>query len=81
MEIFLQISLAFPTVIFSFLLCLAVVYWVIVAFGLIEVDVLDVEADSALEGPAAALLSKLKLRDIPLTLVLTLVFFLSLIHI
>ena len=34
MEIFLQISLAFPTVIFSFLLCLAVVYWVIVAFGL-----------------------------------------------
>lgn len=75
MEIFLQVSLAFPTVIFSFLLCLAVVYWVIVAFGLIEIDVLDVEADSALEGPAAALLSKLKLRDVPLTLVLTLLSF------
>ena len=69
MEIFLQVSLAFPTVIFSFLLCLAVLYWVVVAFGLIEIDVLDVEADSALEGPAAALLSKLKLRDVPLTLV------------
>lgn len=75
MEIFLQVSLAFPTVIFSFLLCLAVLYWVIVAFGLIEIDVLDVEADSALEGPAAALLSKLKLRDIPLTLVFTLLAF------
>lgn len=75
MEIFLQVSLAFPTVIFSFLLCLAVLYWVVVAFGLIEIDVLDVEADSALEGPAAALLSKLKLRDVPLTLVLTLLIF------
>ncbi|TBU94497.1 OB-fold-containig protein [Phytopseudomonas dryadis] len=75
MDIFLQISLAFPTLVFSFLLCLAVVYWIIVAFGLLEIDVLDVDADSALEGSTAVLLSKLKLSGVPLTLVLTLLFF------
>lgn len=79
MEIFLQTALSFPTVIYSFLLLLAVFYWIIVSFGLIEVDVLNVEADSTLDSAGqgegvAALLSKLKLNDVPLTLVLTLLF-------
>lgn len=79
MEIFLQTALSFPTVIYSFLLLLAVFYWIIVSFGLIEIDVLNVEADSTLDSAGqgegvAALLSKLKLNDIPLTLVLTLLF-------
>ncbi|BCG23263.1 OB-fold-containig protein [Pseudomonas tohonis] len=75
MEIFLQTALSFPTVLFSFLLCLAIVYWAIVALGLVEVDLLDVEADSLLAGDGvAALLSKLKLNGVPVTLVLSLLF-------
>lgn len=79
MEIFLQTALSFPTVIYSFLLLLAIFYWIIVSFGLIEIDVLNVEADSTLDSAGqgegvAALLSKLKLNDVPLTLVLTLLF-------
>ncbi|MGA4636040.1 hypothetical protein ACPA5B_19395 [Pseudomonas solani] len=78
MEIFLQTALSFPTVLFSFLLCLAIVYWAIVALGLVDVDMLDVEADSLLEGSSAegiaALLSKLKLNGVPVTLVLSLLF-------
>jgi hypothetical protein len=75
MEIFLQTALSFPTVLFSFLLCLAIVYWAIVALGLVEVDLLDVEADSLLAGEGvAALLSKLKLNGVPVTLVLSLLF-------
>lgn len=72
MDIFLQTALSFPTVLFSFLLCLAIIYWAIVALGLVEVDLLNVEADSLLSGEGvAALLSKLKLNDIPVTLVLS----------
>ncbi|MCU9946040.1 YqiJ family protein [Pseudomonas sp. PDM13] len=78
MDIFLQTALSFPTVLFSFLLCLAIVYWAIVALGLVDVDMLDVEADSLLEGSSAegiaALLSKLKLNGVPVTLVLSLLF-------
>ncbi|GAC1031872.1 hypothetical protein thsps21_27000 [Pseudomonas sp. No.21] len=75
MDIFLQTALSFPTVLFSFLLCLAIVYWAIVALGLVEVDLLDVEADSLLAGDGvAALLSKLKLNGVPVTLVLSLLF-------
>jgi hypothetical protein len=78
MEIFLQTALSFPTVLFSFLLCLAIIYWTIVAFGLVDIDLLDVEADSLLEGGSgsaegiAVLLSKLKLNGVPVTLVLSL---------
>ncbi len=75
MDIFLQTALSFPTVLFSFLLCLAIIYWAIVALGLVEVDLLDVEADSLLAGDGvAALLSKLKLNGVPVTLVLSLLF-------
>lgn len=80
MELFLQTALSFPTAIYSFLLCVAVIYWLVVAAGLLEVDLLDVEADSMMEGSGqteglAGLLYKLKLDGVPVTLVLTLLFF------
>ncbi|WP_443190412.1 hypothetical protein [Pseudomonas indica] len=80
MDIFLRTVLSFPTVLFSFLLCLAIVYWLIVSLGFVEVDLLDVEADSVLEGSGqteglAGLLSKLRLSGVPVTLVLTLLSF------
>ncbi|MFP6862439.1 hypothetical protein [Pseudomonas sp.] len=78
MDIFLQNALAFPTLIFSFLLSLMMVYWLFAALGAVEIDVLDIEGDSALEGDGlqaeglAGLLLKLGLGGVPITIVLTL---------
>lgn len=80
MEAFLNISLAFPTVVFSFMLAVMVVYWLIALLGLAEIELLDNLAlpDSdglQLEG-LAGLLMRLGLAGIPLTIILTaLVFF------
>ncbi|MCC6077085.1 OB-fold-containig protein [Pseudomonas sp. GCM10022188] len=79
MELFLHSALAFPTVLFSFLLCLAILYWLIAALGILEVDVLD--GDFAADGEGlelsglAGLLLKLGLGGVPVTLVLTLLVF------
>lgn len=79
MEIFLQTALSFPTVLFSFLLCVAILYWCVAALGILEVDLLDIEADSALDSVQpeglAGLLLRLGLSGVPVTLVLTLLFF------
>lgn len=80
MEIFLQTVLSFPTVLFSFMLCLAVIYWAVVAMGMLDVDLLDFEADSLLDSAhategLAGLLIKFKLNGVPVTLVLTLLTF------
>ena len=81
MEIFLQTALSFPTALFSFLLCVAILYWCVAALGIVEVDLLDIEVDSALDNQAlqpegfAGLLLKLGLNGVPVTLVLTLLFF------
>ena len=81
MELFLQTSMTFPVVVLSFLLCIAILYWLVAALGLIEIELLDIEVDSALEGDSlqpeglAGLLMKLGLNGVPVTLVLTLLFF------
>lgn len=80
MEAFLNISLAFPTVVFSFMLAVMVVYWLIALLGLAEIELLDnlalPDGDGLqLEG-LAGLLMRLGLAGIPLTIILTvLVFF------
>lgn len=79
MELFLHSALAFPTVLFSFLLCLAVLYWLVAALGILEIDVLD--GDFAGDGEGleleglAGLLLRLGLGGVPVTLVLTLLVF------
>jgi len=83
MELFLKTSLSFPVVVLSFLLCFAILYWIVAALGILEVDLLDIEADSSLEGGSlqpeglAGLLLKLGLNGVPVTLVLTLLFFVA----
>lgn len=77
MELFLQVALSFPTVLFSVLFCLVFIYWLVVALGGVEIDLLDVSMDSSLDGAGqvegvAGLLSKLKLNDVPVTVVVTL---------
>lgn len=76
MELFLHTSLHFPVVLFSFLLCLSILYWIVAAMGILEVDLLDIDADSSStpEGLAGVLL-KLGLHGVPVTLTLTLLFF------
>lgn len=79
MELFLHSALAFPTVLFSFLLCLAVLYWLVAALGILEIDVLD--GDFAGDGEGleleglAGLLLRLGLGGVPVTLMLTLLVF------
>jgi len=81
MELFLQTSLSFPVVLLSFALCVAILYWFIAALGIIEVDLLDIEVESSLENHSlqpeglAGLLLKLGLNGVPVTLILTLLFF------
>jgi hypothetical protein len=79
MELFLQTSLSFPVVLFSFLLCVVILYWLIAALGILEIDALD--ADLSLDGEGieleglAGLLMKLGLGGVPVTLVLSLLIF------
>lgn len=81
MELFLQTSLSFPVVLLSFALCVAILYWFIAALGIVEVDLLDIEVESSLENHSlqpeglAGLLLKLGLNGVPVTLILTLLFF------
>jgi hypothetical protein len=83
MELFLQTSLAFPVVLLSFALCVAILYWFIAALGIVEVDLLDIEVESSFENHSlqpeglAGLLLKLGLNGVPVTLILTLLFFFS----
>lgn len=79
MELFLHSALAFPTVLFSFLLCLALVYWLVAALGILELDTFG--GDFAPNGEGleleglAGLLLRLGLGGVPVTLVLTLLVF------
>ena len=83
MELFIQTSLSFPIVLLSFALCVAILYWLVAAMGIVDVDLLDIEVDSSLENHSmhpeglAGLLLKLGLNGVPVTLILTLLFFFS----
>ncbi|RMX01477.1 ubiquinone biosynthesis protein UbiH [Allofranklinella schreckenbergeri] len=79
MHSFLQIVTSFPTVVFSILLAVVVLYWLVVALGLLETEVLDSlffdadGLDGADAGALAGLLSRLGLGGVPLTVILSLI--------
>lgn len=80
MNLFFETALSFPVVLLSFLLCVVILYWITVALGLLDVDLLDFNADGAESGLSNAqglggLLLKLGIRDVPVTLLLTLLTF------
>ena len=75
---FLEIALSFPTVIFGMLLAVAVLYWLLAATGLVEIDALDgwLGADSGEDfagepGGITGPLMRFGLGGVPLTLVFT----------
>lgn len=75
MTLFLQNCLTFPVIIFSGLLCIVLLYWISAAFGILEVDVLNFDSLSDLDGfdapGLAGLLMKLGLAGIPVTVIIT----------
>ncbi|MDV2078873.1 hypothetical protein [Marinobacter xestospongiae] len=75
MEAFIAVTFSFPTVLFTVLLAVAVIYWLISLVGLVDLDGggdadLDLDASSDMGG----LMVTLGLQGVPLPLVLTLLF-------
>ncbi|AQZ93343.1 hypothetical protein ACFSB1_11785 [Halopseudomonas phragmitis] len=76
MELFFQTSMTFPVVLLSFVLCLAILYWLVVALGLLDIDLLDSASDGGLQAEGlGGLLLKLGLGGVPVTLLITLLVF------
>lgn len=89
MELFFSTIASFPTVIYTFLVFVAIIFWGVAALGLLDIDVLDFgsadtagmdsgdisDASDVHGGWFAGFLMKLGLDTVPVTIVLT-VFFL-----
>ncbi|WAC62127.1 hypothetical protein OVA13_12015 [Pseudoxanthomonas sp. SL93] len=75
MNEFLTIILSFPTVVYGVLLALCVIYWLLAATGLFELDTVDgwlgSDGDTIQPSSVAGMLAKIGLSGVPLTLVLT----------
>ncbi|GAA1033390.1 hypothetical protein GCM10009557_34980 [Virgisporangium ochraceum] len=73
---FIEATLAFPTALFSFLLVVAVGYWVVVLLSLLDLDLFDaagVDADgvAAADSGIASAMTAAGLGGVPVTVVLT----------
>lgn len=76
MDVFLSTSLSFPTLVYSVLLGVCLVYWLLAATGLVDIDLdglgIDVDMDS---GGIAGILGRLGLSGLPTMIVVTLLSF------
>lgn len=76
MDLFLTTSLGFPTLVYSVLLALCLVYWLLAATGLVDIDLdglgLDVDMES---GGIAGIFGRLGLSGLPTMVVVTLLSF------
>ncbi|MEX0447803.1 ubiquinone biosynthesis protein UbiH [Xenorhabdus sp. SGI246] len=73
MALFLQNCLAFPVILFSGLLLIILFYWICAAFGLLDIDILNIDVDSFDATSLAGWLTKLGLTGIPITIIITLI--------
>lgn len=82
MNDFLLTIVSFPTVIFTIVLGVAVLYWICAAFGLLEVEILDVDlsnfdgqlhahAEHSFAETFAGILLRLGLNGVPVTIIIT----------
>lgn len=74
MNEFLHTALGFPTIVYSMLLAVCVLYWVLAATGLADGDSVDAlvgDGDAPDAGAAAAMISKLGLGGVPITVAAT----------
>lgn len=70
-----DISLSFPTILFSFAFIIVVLFWLIVLFGILSTDVLDMDGDTDVDsnGGLIGILPVTKAaRTVPATVVLSL---------
>lgn len=68
----ISVSLSFPTVVFTFCLVVVALYWVVVLFGVTEMDILDTDPGSESSVAGALLPTTRAGRDVPVTIVLSL---------
>lgn len=73
---FYQNMSSFPTVIFTFLLTVCLLFWLVSILGILDIDALDLpDVDAASEGSmvnaAAGLLMKLGLNGVPVTVIIS----------
>lgn len=81
MALFLAIFFSFPVIIFSALLILCILYWLVAAIGLFSIDCLDINLDMDIDGIAshvpgntfAGLLMKFGFNKVPMTLIISLI--------
>lgn len=76
MTLFLQNCLTFPVIIFSGLLLIVLFYWICASFGLLDIDILnidgiDADIDAGDISGMAGWMTKLGLAGIPLTIIIT----------
>ncbi|WYW98587.1 ubiquinone biosynthesis protein UbiH [Proteus vulgaris] len=72
MNLFFQNSLAFPSIIFSTLLIIISFYWLCAAFGLLDIDLFNIDSELDVDATGfAGWLTKLGLAGIPVTIILT----------
>lgn len=80
MEAFLEVALTFPTLVFSIVLSVAIIYWLLAVLGLVEADASDGllahDGGNAVHPEAiAGLLMKFGLGGVPVSLVATVLIF------
>lgn len=78
MEQLIDVSSRFPTVVFSVLLGIMVIYWLVGLLGLIDLDLggdadIDVDADSGSAGALGGLFLTFGLSGVPFTIVVSIV--------
>ena len=78
MALFFQNCLSFPVSIFSVLLVVVILYWLVASLGLFDIDSFDVDGSDMIDGGdsfsgegLAGLLMKLGLSGVPVTLIIT----------
>ncbi|WP_392559716.1 hypothetical protein [Orbus mooreae] len=81
MDLFWGIFFSFPVIIFSTLLTLCILYWLIAACGILSIDCLDINLDADIDGitpdlpnnSLGGLLMKFGFNQVPMTLIITLI--------
>lgn len=75
MTLFLETIFAFPVVIYTTLLLICILFWLIGAIDIFQLDSLDIatETDASFTSSLGGILLKFKLNEIPFTIVVTMI--------